>query len=1016
MTVDAEMVGEAGAAMASELAAAGFGDALRVGQGGFGVVYRCTQTRLDRMVAVKVLTATSAEDQARFLREQQAMAALSAHPNIVAVLQVGELAGGAPFLVMPFCGRGSVQDKITGLGMLEVHDALRVGVKIAGALATAHRVAIVHRDVKPANMLITDYGEPALCDFGIARVAGGFQTATGMFAGSPAFTAPEVIRGDAPDAASDVYGLGASLFAALTGHAPFERRIGERMVAQFVRITREPPPDLSRHGVAVDVAAVIQAAMARDPADRPSPAELGSRLQRAQAGLGLPVDDIALPDIAKTARARAANNAPVAASAPAAPPRRGNLRPAPPTVVGRDAELARLRELLRSHRLVTVTGIGGIGKTAFAAHAAHHLRADFSNGVWSVELGDTTDPALLTQAVAAALGVRQQPGHTLAESVVGFLTSRPGLLLVLDNCEHLIDAAAALTETLLRGCPRLSIVTTSREVLDLDGEVVLSLAPLACPAPGEDPTPSAAAGYAAVELFAAAARAAVGQFTLTADNAPPVTEICARLEGIPLALELAAARLRALSLEQIAQGLTDRFALLRRARRGAPSRQHSLASCIDWSYQLCSPAEQQLWTHLSVFAGSFELPAAQHLNNPELTATACLNLLTALVDKSILTRTHHPGEGVRYRLLDTLRDYGRARLTDTVQHRLLHRHAGYYRTLLAHAATEWFTEHQLHWLHRISAEMANIREALRFSLTDDPAAALLMCIGVRPFWQFRGMIGEARQWLSLALSATGAQSDALRVIGLQFAAGFAVMQGDFHAARERIAAGRTLFAQIDGPAGLGLIDFDYLDAYLASEVGHFERAREGFHRALHGTDEYEVRCLSLIQIGRMCGLLGEPDDAIGWQERAVALAESRGDRYLLACAHNALGIFQWQQGRAQLAQRHLIEALGHLTALDEPWNSAMSLEALAWIAQAEGHPRRAATLMAAAQRLSGSAGTPLLAQLEMVQSHDDCYRRARAQLGTDDFEAAWSEGRDLRLDDAASFAAAGATSPARTGP
>src|SRR5262245_23985291 len=225
----------------AELAAAGFEDALEIGRGGFGVVYRCTQPSLDRTVAVKVLTAELDEENcARFCREQRAVGRLTGHPNVVYVLEVGTTDNGHPFLVMPYHPQDSLHTRIRHRGPLQLKDVLRLGVKLAGALNTAHHLGIVHRDVKPGNVLLTDYGEPALTDFGIAHIAGGFETVAGVLTGSPAFTAPEIIAGQSPSPAADVYGLGATLFAALTGHAAFERRSGEQVVAQFMRITTEP--------------------------------------------------------------------------------------------------------------------------------------------------------------------------------------------------------------------------------------------------------------------------------------------------------------------------------------------------------------------------------------------------------------------------------------------------------------------------------------------------------------------------------------------------------------------------------------------------------------------------------------------------------------------------------------------------------------------------------------------------------------------------------------------------------
>src|SRR6201997_2727771 len=281
----------------AELRGVGFADAAEIGRGGFGIVYRCAQPLLDRAVAVKVLTADlDPENLDLFLREPHAMGKLSRHPNIVPILQVGTTSTGRPFIVLPYHAKNSLEALIRLHGPLDWHETLRIGVKLAGALEAAHQGGILHRDVKPGNILLSEYGEPELTDFGIARMAGGFQTATGVITGSPAFTAPEVLEGEAPTPASDVYSLGATLFCALTGHAAFERKSGEKVIAQFLRITSQPIPDLRERGFPAEVSAVIERAMARDPADRPSSAaSFGEELREVQHTSGVPVDEMAHP-------------------------------------------------------------------------------------------------------------------------------------------------------------------------------------------------------------------------------------------------------------------------------------------------------------------------------------------------------------------------------------------------------------------------------------------------------------------------------------------------------------------------------------------------------------------------------------------------------------------------------------------------------------------------------------------------------------------------------------------------
>jgi DNA-binding NarL/FixJ family response regulator len=286
-----------GPPIAAELSAAGFTDAQLIGRGGFGGVYRCYQRSLDRTVAIKVLTTGRDPDNVeRFVREQRAMGKLCGHPNIVNVFQVGTTESGRPYIVMQYHPRDSLRARIENAGPLRWEETVHLGVKMAGALETAHRLGMLHRDVKPANILLTEYGEPQLTDFGIARITGGFETATGLVLGSPAFTAPEVLEGQTPTPACDIYSLASTLFCALTGHAAYERRSGEQVIAQFLRITSEPVSDFHAAGLPGDVRATIEQAMSRSPGDRPaSAAEFGDQFRETQRRHGLPVDDMAVP-------------------------------------------------------------------------------------------------------------------------------------------------------------------------------------------------------------------------------------------------------------------------------------------------------------------------------------------------------------------------------------------------------------------------------------------------------------------------------------------------------------------------------------------------------------------------------------------------------------------------------------------------------------------------------------------------------------------------------------------------
>ncbi|MGW5152050.1 protein kinase domain-containing protein [Rhodococcus koreensis] len=1023
------------AAVGDELRAAGFDGAEEIGRGGFGVVYRCTQPALERTVAVKVLTGElDEENRERFFREQRAMGRLTGHPNITGVLQVGSTDSGRPYLVMPYHPQGSLDARIRRHGPLTAEEVLRLGVKMAGALEAAHRAGILHRDVKPANILITDFGEPVLSDFGIAHITGGFVTVTGTVTGSPAFTAPEVLGGDPPSTAADVYGLGATLFAALTGHAAFERRSGEQVVAQFLRITTASVPDLREQGIDADISAVIEHAMARAPQERPTVADLGEQLQGLQARSGFPVDEMAVHAEPGAAQQAGGPAVPVPLTTGRSPVRPypgvsagdastgggGNLPIELSTFVGRRPELAEAKRLLALSRLVTLTGIGGVGKTRLALHVATNARRGLADGVWLVELGELRDGALLEGVVAAALGLRPQSTRPLQQVLVDFLAPRE-LLLVLDNCEQVVDAAALLAETLLSACPKLRILATSREALDIAGEVVLRVPPLTVPDPGRAPSLQGIRAYDGVGLFADRAEAALPGFELTADNAATVAQICARLEGLPLAIELAAARLRALSPEQILARLTDRYTLLARGSRGAPTRQQALRLCVDWSHELCSPPERRLWAQLSVFAGSVELDAAEQVCRCDEGPEDLLDVLAALVDKSILIR-EESGTAVRFRMLETLRDYGREKARESGElPDLRRRHADWYRQLAQGAEAGWISARQLDWIDRLDREQPNLREALEYSLTDGSGSdsAVAFATALQPFWFSRGQFGEGRLWLDRALAATPGASSAVRATALCRDCVLAEVQGDPAAAAVLVAEARALAERSTDPVAHAFADFargvhELFIGALDSASARLQEAHDAF--AAHG--DLFAQVWVLLALGWARELQQDTAGALDCHEKALEITESHGESVYRSHACWGAAVAVWRQGDRDRALRLLRQGLGLVRRRRDPFLAAMSLETLAWIVSAEGSARRAAVLLGAAHAQGQLAGSSTVIFPSLLVHHDECERTTRHALGPRAFETAHHDGSALDLDAAIAYALGEepTTTPPTTGP
>ncbi|MBO0856521.1 MAG: protein kinase, partial [Nocardia sp.] len=480
----------------------GLFEAREIGRGGFGVVYRCAQRALDRVVAVKVLSSElDGESRERFLREEQAMGRLSGHPNIVDVLQVDVTPGGLSFLVMPYAAHGSLEQLIHDHGPLSWADSLRVGVKLAGAVESAHRVRVLHRDVKPANVLLSRYGEPQLTDFGIARVSGGFQTSSSMITGSPAFTAPEVLKGGKPTVRSDVYGLGATLFALLTGHAAYERQSGEKVVAQFLRITTQPIPDLREQDIPADVAAVIEAAMSSDPAERPASALLfGQMLQQVQRAHGRAVDEMALLDgvgdeVPRDTVIGESTSGPLPSLRTPGPPtvmsRSATLPPTaatkyrPPTPAREPIPRPRLLDILRAggrRRLAVIHGPAGFGKSTVATQWCAELTAQQIPVAWiGIDHDDDNEVWLLAHLVQAirrvvpglGAGLDQVLEERAGEAVPYVISTLIDeihadgqvIVVVVENWDRIADDGAhgVLDALLDNGCHHLRFVITTRE-------------------------------------------------------------------------------------------------------------------------------------------------------------------------------------------------------------------------------------------------------------------------------------------------------------------------------------------------------------------------------------------------------------------------------------------------------------------------------------------------------------------------------------------------------------------------
>ena len=702
--------------------------------------------------------------------------------------------------------------------------------------------------------------------------------------------------------------------------------------------------------------------------------------------------------------------------------------------VGRRGEVAEVKRLLAHSRLVTLTGVGGIGKTRLALRTAAGLARAYNDGVWLVQLDQLRDEALVAQAVAGVLGLGSRTGFSPTTALAGYVADRE-LLLVLDNCEHLVDAVAKLTGLLLRAAAGLRVLATSRESLNVAGERVLPLAPLAAPAAGQELTLARLTRFPAVALFAERAAQVVPGFVVTEGNMAAVAGICHRLEGLPLAIELAAARTRVLSLEQIEDRLGDRLGLLTRGSRAGPVRQQTLRASITWSYELCTEPERLLWARLSVFAGGFELDAAEGVcADHRLAAEDVLELLSGLADKSVLI-AEHGDAGVRYRLPETLREYGRERLQQAGECTALRRrHRDWHEQLAARVDAGWGSPQMTQWTARLAREHANMRAAQDFCQTEPGEAETGLRIAVH-VWLFyyvdAGHISEGRYRLGQALAQTPGPTT-WRARGLLLAGLLGAVSGDRGGALPLLAEGTALARQLDDPATSAFAA--WLSGMVCLYAGDLHQAIAHYEGGLAAVPATAVhssqRAHLLLSLVVAAGVAGDEERAAACQRELAALTEAGGE--FTRCWHSAyclwaLGLAVWHRGDLDRAAGLQQESLRMQEGLNNRRGNTLCLEALAWLAGSGQQYERAAVLLGAAAGLWQSMGTTLDGYQHLVGYQRDCERQARQALGETAFQDAYHRGLALRMEDAVAYArqqpgqpsapaAPGAPAPAAPGP
>jgi len=939
----------------------------RLGAGGMAVVWRARDPRLGRTVAIKMVghrIARSGQDLfARFEQEARATSALS-HPNLITVHDFGEQ-DGHPFLVMELVEGESLRERLGA--PLPAGEIVRLGAQIADGLAAAHDAGVVHRDLKPENVLVDRRGTVRILDFGLAvfralerqppdeegvtdvadsaRSDGSGETgetggrrASGPIFGTVGYAAPEVLRGEASDHRADQFALGAILFEMATGTSAFPADDLARGLA--ATLDHEPTPVAERRGdLPAPLAAVIDRCLAKRPAERY--AETAEILHTLRA-----LDTAGRPGSER--------------SGGAAPGRgRGSL-PAPTTPLhGRAREIHRIRGLILEPavRMVTLTGVGGSGKTRLAIEAARALAADFPGGVAFVPLAGLQEAELVLPTVAGAAGcVEGGELEGLAALRAGLARTGEPILLVLDNFEHLMDAAPTLAE-LLEQCPEATLLVTSRELLHLRAEHGVEVRPLTVPPPEGDVTPEALGDNAAVALFVERARASQAEFRLTEGNAADVAELCRRLDGLPLALELAAARVRTLTIRSMVGRLADRMGLLTGGPRDLPPRQRTLAATLGWSHGLLDEPEQQAFRRLSVFADGFTLEAAEAVVDPfGGLDRPVVDLIESLHDKSLVQRSADGAEEPRFALLETIREYAAEHLEHWDEVAPTRRaHAAYFLVLAEEAGAAFGEGRGPAWLDRYQAEAANFRAALDWLIeTDDATWGMRMAQGLFPFWELGEGLSEGsrRYERLLALPSASEPTTPRGPVGVPLRAKAAFNAGVLAAGQGHATRGLELHRQsLEAYRRLGdrrgqAVALNGLGIQLTG-LARYDEARACYDEAMElwrELGESHGAAASLSNFAFVLRNQGELERSRRLYRQAAAMFERLGDPVGAAWeisheADVALDQRDRPEGgaeeREEAAQLYRA-ALARFREIEEPWGIGSALVDLGALAQEAG--------------------------------------------------------------------------------
>src|SRR6266446_1421113 len=909
-----------------------------LGAGGMGEVYRARDTRLDRSVAIKILSAAFSADCDRLVRFEQEARSASAlnHPSIVTIYELGQ-DGSTHYIAMELVEGKTLRELLVS-GLLPMRKAIEIAAQVAEGLTKAHEAGITHRDLKPENLMVSHDGFVKILDFGLAKHGSPSGERSDMFGTSMSLTAPGLVLGTvgymSPEQAggrpldfrSDQFSFGLVLYEMVTGKRPFQRGTAAETLVAILREQAEPVGVQNR-----DAPAPLCWAIERCLAKEPDKRYVSTRdLARELAA----IRDRFSEKLSKEVETRPTN----------LPVQRTGF-------VGREKEVVAAKELLlrQDVRLVTVTGPGGIGKTRLAVQVARGLVEHFPGGTHFVSLSSISDPGLIASVIVQTLGIREAGGQSPLEILKENLqdSRRAPMLLLLDNFEHLIQAAPTMAELLAMG-PNLKIMVTSRAALHVYGEHEFPVPPLALP-DSRSMSPLELLQYPAVALFVQRAVAVKPDFEVNRENASAVTEICARLDGLPLAIELAAARVKVLAPSSMRTRLAARLQLLTGGARDLPQRQQTLRAAMDWSYDLLSAAEQKLLRRLSVFVGGCNLEGVEAVCDTKRDLDLdLLDGMASMVDKSLVQQVEQGKGESRFVMLETIREYALEKLEVSGEDALTKRaHAAYCLVLAEEEASDPSGAQGTEWIGRFALEHDNFRASLEWlTETGDAEWGLRLATALFRFWEIREYLAEGRDRLGRLLKLTGAAAPTKARTRALFAAGvLAGEQGDYASAEMHISESQNIARQLGDNTGVA-VSLNAL-AVFARDRGSVAKARALFEESLalwRELGDLKAVARALSNLANVVKLQGDYDRARSLYAECLSIFRGLGDRTGVAWSLNYQGDVARDQGDSAAAGTLYEQCLAIFRELGDRWGIAGTLADLGSLAREQRDYPRAHSL------------------------------------------------------------------------